>query len=220
MVRTKTEVRREAILAAAQAVFEEVGFERATMSEVTARVGGSKATLYRYFASKEELFRELLKRAASQHSSAVLDVLHGLGCSPEAEAAEALALLHSGLEVAVALQQFGEQVLKIFHTPQRLFARRMVIAAASDSDVGKLFYENGPARGLQHMERYFEAMMEAGSLRKANPKVAAVHFRGLIEAEIDEADLYNARPPLTGEEIRNMVSRGVDVFMRAYGPTS
>jgi hypothetical protein len=54
-VKTKTEARREAILAAAKAVFEEMGFEQATMSEITARVGGSKATLYRYFDSKEAL---------------------------------------------------------------------------------------------------------------------------------------------------------------------
>ena len=46
-----SETRREAILAVAKAVFEELGFEHATMSEISTRMGGSKATLYRYFES-------------------------------------------------------------------------------------------------------------------------------------------------------------------------
>ena len=34
----------------------ELGYERTSMSEIAARLGGSKATLYSYFPSKEELF--------------------------------------------------------------------------------------------------------------------------------------------------------------------
>ena len=212
-----TEARREAFLAAAKAVFEEVGFEQATMSEITIRAGGSKATLYRYFQSKEALFQELLSRSASEHSGAVFELLHRRAPSPEADAAQALALLNPAHDVAATLQALGEQVLKIFHTPERVAARRMVIAAAADSDVGRMFYENGPAKGLQHVGRYFESVMQAGHLRQANVKVAAAQFRALVEAEVEEAGLLNARPPLSDEEIRTFVARAVDVFMRAYG---
>jgi AcrR family transcriptional regulator len=48
-MKTKTEGKRLAILKAAADVFREVGFERASMSEIRARIGGSKATLYNYF---------------------------------------------------------------------------------------------------------------------------------------------------------------------------
>lgn len=219
-MRKKTEARREALLAAAKAVFEEVGFEQATMAEITSRAGGSKATLYRYFDSKEALFQELLQRAANEHSGAVLLLLHRRAPSPEAEATQAMALLKAEEDVAVTLQAFGEQVLKIFHTPQRIAARRMVIAAAANSDVGKVFYENGPAKGLQHVERYFDDAMKGGHLRRTNPKVAAAHFRALVESEVDEASILNARPPLSDEEVHAVVARAVDVFMRAYGPKS
>lgn len=215
-MRKMTEERREAFLAAAKAVFEEVGFEQATMEGITARAGSSKATLYRYFTSKEAIFQELLRRSASEQSSAVFELLHRHTPSPEAEVAEALALLNPSQSVAATLQEFGEQVLKTFHTPQRIAARRMVIAAATDSDVGKMFYENGPVKGLQHVERYFDSVMQAGHLRKADAKVAASQFRALVEAEVEEAGLLNARPPLSNEEIRAFVARAVDVFMRAY----
>lgn len=222
-MKVKTEARREAILAAAKAVFEEVGFEQATMSEITARVGGSKATLYRYFDSKEALFQELLRRSASEHSGAVFALLHpcgGAGDTPlPPEVMETLALLNPEAGVATALQDFGERVLKTFHTPQKLVARRMVIAAANDSNVGRLFYENGPARGMQYVERYFDGVMKAGNLRQADPRVAAAHFRALVESEVAEPGLLNALPEMKDEEIRAIVARAVDVFMRAYGPT-
>lgn len=220
MMKKMTETRREAILAAAKTVFEEVGFDQATMSEITARVGGSKATLYRYFDSKETLFQELLRRSASEHSGAVFELLHRYAPSPEADAAQALALLNPEHDVAATLQAFGEQVLKIFHSPQRLAARRMVIAAATNSDAGKLFYENGPAKGLKFVASYFDRVMNAGQLRKTDAAIAATHFRALVEAEVDEAGLLNIRPPLSNEEIQATVARAVDVFMRAYGPSS
>jgi len=56
----KTEAKRQAILKEAEKVFQELGFERTSMSEICARVGGSKATIYNYFASKEELFFETI----------------------------------------------------------------------------------------------------------------------------------------------------------------
>jgi AcrR family transcriptional regulator len=59
-MKTKTESKRQAILTAAAEVFREVGFERASMSEIRARIGGSKATLYNYFPSKEKLFCRLI----------------------------------------------------------------------------------------------------------------------------------------------------------------
>lgn len=214
-----TEARREAILAAAKAVFEDVGFEHATMSEITARAGGSKATLYRYFESKDALFEELLRRSASEHSGAVLSMLHGGTASVEAELTPVLALLRPEANVAATLQQVGEQVLRQFHTPEKIQARRMVIAAAAaNSGVGRLFYENGPGKGLEHMAQYFGNVMQAGQLRQADPKLAAAHFRALVESEMEEASLLNARPPLSDEEIRDFTARAVDVFIRAYGP--
>lgn len=77
MVKKMSETRRAAILAAAKVVFEEVGFALATMDEIAARVGGSKATLYRYFESKDALFQELLRRAATEQNSPMLALLPG-----------------------------------------------------------------------------------------------------------------------------------------------
>lgn len=59
-MKKKTDARRQAILDVAAQAFQELGFERTSMSGICARVGGSKATLYNYFPSKEELFFEVI----------------------------------------------------------------------------------------------------------------------------------------------------------------
>ena len=57
-MRVMTDEKRSAIVAAAWGVFREKGFEGTSMSDVCERVRGSKATIYRYFKSKDELFAE------------------------------------------------------------------------------------------------------------------------------------------------------------------
>jgi AcrR family transcriptional regulator len=54
---------RAAVLAVASELFAERGYAAATVREVVARAGCTKPTLYYYFASKEELFLEVLREA-------------------------------------------------------------------------------------------------------------------------------------------------------------
>ena len=79
-MRTKTNARRDAILAVAKQVFEEYGFENSSMALIAERLGSSKATLYRYFVTKEALFMELVR----DYANATGGKLMGLLCGPAA----------------------------------------------------------------------------------------------------------------------------------------
>src|SRR5260221_11847042 len=57
--RPKPEV-RAAFVTAAASLFAEIGYDAATMGAVAERAGSSIGNLYKYFASKEELFDEVL----------------------------------------------------------------------------------------------------------------------------------------------------------------
>jgi TetR/AcrR family fatty acid metabolism transcriptional regulator len=54
-VQTRTEVRKEQIIGAAEKVFARKGFNDATVAEIAQEAGLSDATIYEYFSSKEEL---------------------------------------------------------------------------------------------------------------------------------------------------------------------
>src|SRR5580700_5218113 len=57
---------REAIVEAAQRLFLERGFGSVSMDELAEAAGVARRTLYNQFASKEEIFREMLSRVARQ----------------------------------------------------------------------------------------------------------------------------------------------------------
>ncbi|MEP7007124.1 MAG: helix-turn-helix domain-containing protein [Sphingomonas bacterium] len=65
-MRIRTEKKKNEIVQVASELFDALGYEGTSMSAIAARVGGSKATLYAYFESKEELLRAILDRDVNQ----------------------------------------------------------------------------------------------------------------------------------------------------------
>ena len=57
---------REAIVEAAVRLFLEGGFGSVSMDELAEAAGVARRTLYNQFTSKEEIFREMLKRVSGQ----------------------------------------------------------------------------------------------------------------------------------------------------------
>jgi AcrR family transcriptional regulator len=71
-VRTTAGVRtRERLLAAARELIEEGGYAAASVSAMTERAGVAAGTLYRHFASKEELFVELFRQVCAGEERAM-----------------------------------------------------------------------------------------------------------------------------------------------------
>jgi AcrR family transcriptional regulator len=58
----RTEITKAKILDAAQSFFSELGFENTQLDEVAARAGCSRGAIYAHYASKEELFLELMNQ--------------------------------------------------------------------------------------------------------------------------------------------------------------
>src|SRR5262245_15347808 len=66
LVRTKTPLQAEKILAVAACFFATHRYHEARMEAIAAPSEGGKGTLYRYFKDKDELFSALLAQAAEQ----------------------------------------------------------------------------------------------------------------------------------------------------------
>jgi len=81
--RLTPEERRDNLLDAAQAVFSELGFERATLNDVADRIGATKGCLYHYFESKEELLLELVRDRKSAIMAGAEEAINSGGGSRE-----------------------------------------------------------------------------------------------------------------------------------------
>lgn len=202
-MRKKSDEKRQSILDAAYVLFRANGFEKTSMLEIAARAGSSKATLYNYFPSKEELFVECLFDMADDYLE---NAFSGLGI-PETD-------------LAPVLENFGRKTLRLLCSPDLLAARRLMITEAGRSGIGQLFYQKICIH-LDHLAGFFAEAMTAGVLRQADPQLAARHLRALLEAEIYEPFLLcvHQSPP---EEalIQRASEHAVGLFLRAYAPES
>lgn len=199
-MKIRTEARRDAILQIAAEVFLEKGFERASMAEIAQKVGGSKATLYGYFPSKEALFLAVAQAEGQKQM--------------EAAGAELMSSGPAGL--APALTRFAEALLRFLGAETTCACHRMVIAEAGRSDIGKLFYEIGPKHGLDLIADVLAAAMARKELRQAEPFVAAQHFVALAISEIQFRLFLRVPETLSDERIAACAERAVDVFLSAY----
>jgi AcrR family transcriptional regulator len=198
-VRVKTESRRQAIIAAAAEVFGEMGFDAASMSEISARVGGSRVTLYNYFSSKEELLLEVILASAVQKRD------------------EAISALRASADVAVGLQDFGIRYLKWMASPESLAMLRIGIAQGGNSDIGRLYYERGPGPGWAAVTDFLRIAIAGRQLRAEDPEMMTMQLKALYEAGSVEFLLLGVVAEIDEEALPHRATAAVDVFLRAYG---
>ncbi len=199
-MRVKTDDRKQAIIEAAAEVFREVGFERASMSTISRRLGGSKGTLYGYFRSKEELFEAAMKAAVEAPGDHIMELL-----DPETN------------DLRACLERFTTAYLNFILAEDVLAIKRTAASDGFDSSLGPHLFEQGPRRALATLGKFFEKQMQRGQLRKVSATTASLHFKGLIESGFLEEALYGAKPEVAKNQA---VADAVDAFLRAYQPAA
>ena len=191
--------RREAIMAVAEDVFLEHGFQAASMSQIAARAGGSKGTLYNYFANKEDLFFACIARHCEVLRADMSSLLAGGG----------------GLEETLAC--VGRRYVEMVASDAFVRRFRMVVAEAERApEITRAFYETGPARGAEIVAGYLEEAMARGMLRRADPRRAANQFLALCNSHLWKARLCDYTPAPPAKEVECDVQDAVRVFLAAY----
>jgi AcrR family transcriptional regulator len=199
-MKTKTEAKRLAILTAAADVFREVGFERASMSEIRARIGGSKATLYNYFPSKEKLFFEVMYQAKELELASITHTLN-----PDAD------------DLKEELLHFGHRLLAALYSPEAIAIRRLAIAESRHSNIGKIVFEGATLPIEKQVAEFLRKGMKRGALRTADPKTAAMQLLSLLESELLQRVLLGVVSSVKPEALNSAARRAVETFLSGYG---
>jgi AcrR family transcriptional regulator len=195
------EERREAIMNVAREVFFEYGYSATSMSAIAARLGGSKGTLYNYFKSKEELFEAQVRELCGGAADRILGSTHALEGPP--------------VETLTAL---GKHYLEHLYSEQTVKLFRILVAEAQRSpELGRMFYEVGPARGRKALEGYLESAKAHGFIGPSDCALAADQFLSLCKGSAHLQFLLNLIPPPTEQEIARQVEHAVSAFMTLYG---
>jgi len=155
--------RRQQYLHTALALFTAHGFHGVSMDQLVAEAGGSKATLYRYFASKEELFEAIIadlgEVTVEQRSGDELDALS----------------VEEGLRAignATARAALSEQATVLFRLATGEYNRFPQLA--------QVLYERGPSVAYARLRAFLAARVAVGELVVDDLQIAAEQFLGGI----------------------------------------
>lgn len=192
--------KRECILAAAQAIFLEMGYAAASMDAVAARANVSKATIYAYFENKRALFEQVIQ-GRCQRVYGSLDV-------PQ-----------HGTDARATLRQFAHYVFEVVLLPEALAINRVVVAEAPRlPEVGEAFYSAGPVPALARVTRLFNDLTRHGQLSVPEdeaPLVAEL-FLNMLKGDVHTRALLGVPP--SREDHTRFLDVAVDLIMARYAP--
>ncbi len=161
---------RQNLLDAAEAVFGEVGYDRASITALTRRAGVAQGTFYVYFPDKKSIFVELVRVLSRQVRQ---------------EMAEAVA----GLTDRLQIERTGFRVFFSFIHHHRGMYKIVRQAEYVDEELYRWYYRRMADGYIQGLSR----AMDAGQIRRMNPEVLAYCLMGM-------GDFLGMRWVLWGED--------------------
>jgi AcrR family transcriptional regulator len=193
------ETRRCEVAEVAQRIFLERGYNQTTMQAIAEKAGASKETLYRHFGSKEGLFTEIV-RAKSAQIAMELDDEITLHAAPGEVLAHVGTSLLKTLSCGDVLSFYGWVVAETPRAPE----------------LGRIFYELGPAMVRAKLQDYLARATAQKVLCCDNPILATKLFLGSIMADLHLRSLTLGVRELGEAEIREQVDAAVAMFLARY----
>ena len=184
-------------------VFLSEGYGAASMDRIAAEARVSKATVYAHFGSKEALFAAIIRERLQRLFVPVLI------SEPSSD------------DVGADLRAIARQFVAVALAPDGLAAYRIVVAeSARFPELGRAFYEAGPAVTIARLAGYFAAADRRGLLRVPDPTLAAEQFVSLLRGPIYLRRLLGVAPIDTAAEwdTQRVVDAGVEAFLKIYAP--
>src|SRR6201998_3355122 len=187
---------REAIVEAAERLFLERGFGSVTMDELAEAAGVAPRTRSKQFASKEEIFREMLLRVSGQ-----LETAFPPGIETRGEVEEVLRLL-------------ARMILGLHKNPEYLGFLRMVVADSRQFPWIAEEFATVMDPQTERLVRYLAHLTSLGILDCRNPLLAAHQFMGML----NELSLW---PWMMGREglpisAEDAVEETIRMFLQHY----
>ena len=175
--RRRREARPAEIIAAALSLFVERGFAQTRLDDVAGRAGVSKGTVYLYFATKEELFKAVVR-------SAILTPIEG---------GEAVLAGFSGPSTEM-LHFLVREWRQLNHGPAGGILKLMVAEAGNFPAITSFYMEEVVLRGRRLVEQIVARGVARGEFRRVDVEAAArvvlapLTMRSIYQYSLGSAD--------------------------------
>jgi TetR/AcrR family transcriptional repressor of mexJK operon len=191
--------KRRQVLDAAAGLFMAQGYGATSMDAVARAAGVSKATLYAYFAGKDELFAAIVGEACTRHAEA-----SGAGHGEDEE------------DVRMALAAIGRSYLDFLFRDDVMAIYRIVMAEGPRfPELGHAFFQSGPRRIIGWLSGWMRDRQGAGALGQGEPEMMAEQFLALLRTSGFMRRILGLPDGEPG--IARTVDAAVETFVAAFG---
>lgn len=188
--------RKASIVAAATSLFLEHGYSETSVNTIVARSGGSKATFYSYFPTKDVLLR------------AVVDGIVANREEPELQPSE---------DIRSALVTYCEHRLRIVFSRQHQALLGLIIAErARFPDIAEMYYKRGPKRSHDILVEYMQELKKRGRLDIESAEESAEFFIGMLLHQWYSRQLFLRSGAPTTKAMRERAGHVVGRFLEAF----
>lgn len=188
--------RKQAFLHAAREVFLEHGYEAASVNEVVRRAGGSLATLYSQYGSKEGLFQAVARDQQERFMTQLAP------------------LDYTGLPLEDGLRRLGERFLDVVLHPDNLaFFRIAVGEGRNRPHLLRRYLSISHDKVREALIEYMRSKPAQNGARVLDPESAAAHFFHIVRGGLHYKSVYDSEFVLSPEERHAHVADSVRFFL-------
>lgn len=192
---------RSAILDAAADLFLESGYDRTSLARVAERAGVSKATLFKQFPTKSELFEATVLAAGDTPDGELIDPPPG--------------------DFQAGLITLGMAYAELLARPRMADLIRLVIAESPRfPELRERTFDFGTLPVLAALKRYFKAENAAGNANVDDPDVAAPQFLGMIATVVFWPRLVHANWSLSDDEVLRVIDEAARTMAARYAASA
>ncbi|HSR13114.1 MAG TPA: TetR/AcrR family transcriptional regulator [Thermodesulfobacteriota bacterium] len=192
--------RREQILHGAMKLFAEKGFQGTTTRELAGKLKISEALMFKYFPSKEALYRAIIRKRT--------DGSEEMFFPNEAVQAK------NDREVFRSIASY----LISKNTEDPVFMRLIHYSALEGHDLSRMFFETHAMEKTKLLSDYIRQRVKEGGFRKVSPLLAARAFIAMALHHVQSVEIYGMKD-LARFPQKDVVDTIVDIFLKGLaGP--
>jgi AcrR family transcriptional regulator len=167
--------RRGQILQGAMELFAEKGFRGTTTREIAQRLGISEALMFKYYPTKEALYRAIIQKRTDGSEEMLF---------PK-EAVQA----KDDRQVFTAIASY----LISKNTEDPVFMRLIQYSALEGHELSRIFFETHAMEKTKLLSDYIRQRIKEGAFKNISPRLAARAFIGMIVQYVHAQEIYGLK---------------------------
>ncbi len=186
--------RREQILNGAMRLFAQKGFRGTTTREIAQRLGISEALMFKYFPSKEALYRAIIQKRT--------------------DGSEEMLFPKEAIQAKDDRQVFRSIASYLIrrNTEDPTFLRLLLYSALERHGLSNIFFENHAMERIRLLSEYIRQRIKEKAFKKVPPMLAARAFIGMVIHYVQAQEIYGMKNSFRFSQ-KKVVSTFVDAFL-------